>query len=335
MSKRAIVTGSSGFIGATLSSHLLNEGWEVLGIDSHSEYYSVELKELRRKLLTPDGNFHFHNLNLGKSTHFEDITRDFKPNSIFHLAAQAGVRIPNSEAHKYVESNLVGFSNVLQTAIVNEVPNFLYASSSSVYGDIAEIPYSESERNLHPNSFYGATKLSNEILTEAMTKGSRTKSRGMRFFTVYGPMGRPDMAYFRIVASLIAGSKFELFGDGRIERDFTFIDDCVQMISKLEKELRGRPEGFSDVVNIGGGNPVSMLKLIETTNEILGKTLNYEISSANPKDVAKTMADARYLEKLIGDKPMCDIRSGIEKTVEWAKHSVTPTQLTNWVNSSR
>lgn len=334
MSKRAIVTGSSGFIGATLSSHLLNEGWEVLGIDSHSEYYSVELKELRLKLLTPDANFHFHNLNLGSSSHFEDITRDFKPDSVFHLAAQAGVRIPNSESHKYVESNLVGFSNVLQTAIVNEVPNFLYASSSSVYGDIAQIPYTETDRNLHPNSFYGATKLSNEILAEAMTKGSKTKSRGMRFFTVYGPMGRPDMAYFRIIASLIAGSKFELFGDGRIERDFTFIDDCVQMIFKLEKELHGRPEGFSDVVNIGGGNPVSMLKLIETTNEILGKTLNYKISSPNPKDAAKTMADSSYLEQLIGEKPMCNIRSGMEKAVDWAKNSVSPTQLSNWVNSS-
>ena len=335
MNKRAIVTGSSGFIGATLTTHLLNEGWEVLGIDSHSEYYSVELKELRLGLLTPRSNFYFHNFNLGNNSYFEDITKNFKPDSIFHLAAQAGVRIPNTEVQKYVESNLVGFSKVLQAAIVNEVPNFLYASSSSVYGDIAQIPYSEGERNLRPNSFYGATKLSNEILAEAMTRGSRTKCRGMRFFTVYGPIGRPDMAYFRIIASLIAGSKFELFGDGRIERDFTFIDDCVQMISKLEKELNSRPEGFNDIVNIGGGNPVSMLKLIETTSEILGKTLEYKIVSPNPKDAAKTMADSSYLEKLIGDKPKCDLRSGIEKTVDWAKRSVTNTQLVNWVNSSR
>ena len=334
MSKRAIVTGSSGFIGATLTTHLLKEGWEVLGIDSHSEYYSVELKELRLSWLSRNSNFDFHNINLGNNSCFEEITRNFKPDSVFHLAAQAGVRIPNSEVQKYVESNLVGFSNVLQTVILNEVPNFLYASSSSVYGDIAQVPYSEAERNLRPNSFYGATKLSNEILAEAMTRGSRTKSRGMRFFTVYGPMGRPDMAYFRIIASIIAGSKFELFGDGKIERDFTFVDDCVHMISKLEKELNARPEGFNDIVNIGGGNPVSMLKLIETANEILGKTLDYKISSPNPKDAAKTMADSSYLEKLIGDKPMCDIRSGIEKTVAWAKHSVSPAQLVNWVNSS-
>lgn len=335
MNKKAIVTGSSGFIGAKLALKLLQDGWEVLGVDSHSDYYAVELKELRLSLLQSYKKFYFHNLDLCEGSEFQTITLKFNPDAIFHLAAQAGVRIPNSEVQKYVDSNLVGFSKVLQAAVVNEIPNFLYASSSSVYGDIAQIPYSETETNLQPNSFYGATKLSNEILTGAMTKGSRTKSRGMRFFTVYGPMGRPDMAYFRIVASLIAGSKFELFGDGRIERDFTFIDDCVQMISKLEKELQGRPEGFNDVVNIGGGNPVSMLKLIETTNEVLGKTLDYEVSSANPKDAAKTMADASYLEKLIGDKPMCDIRSGIEKTVEWAKHSVSPTQLTNWVNSSR
>jgi UDP-glucuronate 4-epimerase len=167
---------------------------------------------------------------------------------------------------KYVISNLQGFACVLQATVLNEVPNFLFASSSSVYGDKAKIPYSENELNLNTNSFYGATTLSNETLSRSLIPGSNTRARGMRFFTVYGPEGRPDMAYFRIVSSLLEGTEFELFGDGSIERDFTFIDDCTRMIQLLESDLQGKSVGYSDIVNIGGGHPISMNKLIEITS---------------------------------------------------------------------
>lgn len=335
MLMRAIVTGSSGFIGSALSEKLLDLGWEVIGIDSHSNYYSVSLKERRLANLKQKSNFNFLLLDLSNNGEFSNILKDLKPDAVFHLAAQAGVRIPTEQIEKYVSSNLVGFSNVLQACVSQEIPNLLFASSSSVYGDHAAIPYSEKEINLKPNSFYGGTKLANEILAGTLASSSKTKIRGMRFFTVYGPMGRPDMAYFRIISSLLAGTKFELYGNGTVERDFTFIDDCVNMISLLEAELRNRNEGFFDVVNIGGGHPTSMNSLISIAQNLLGIELEYEIGLPNEKDVYRTMADSKYLLNLVGDKPRTSLEAGIQMTIDWAKKSSSKQELISWVNSSR
>lgn len=331
---RAIVTGSSGFIGSALSERLLKSGWAVLGIDSHTDYYSTELKYRRLEKLRAHPNFEFIQLDVGDSTQMDKVIREFLPESIFHLAAQAGVRIPTVELQKYVRSNLIGFASTLQAAVINRVPNFLFASSSSVYGDIAKIPYSESELHLHPNSFYGATKLSNEILAKSLIPGSSTNARGMRFFTVYGPEGRPDMAYFRIISSLLEGPEFELFGDGSIERDFTFIDDCTKMIQLLEEELKVRTQGYFDIVNIGGGHPVSMNGLIEITSKRVGKPLSFKAGEANTKDAKRTMANAEYLISLVKEKPSTSIVEGIEKTVDWA-NSIKPGLLSRWVESSK
>lgn len=331
---RGIVTGSSGFIGAALTKKLLSAGWTILGIDSHTDYYSIALKELRNEELLRHSNFSFAQIDLVDANALEEIIKKFQPDTVFHLAAQAGVRIPVDGIHRYTESNLTGFSNMLQLSVKHLVPNFIYASSSSVYGDFAKLPYAETELKLTPSSFYGATKLSNEILTRPLVSGSKTRARGMRFFTVYGPMGRPDMAYFRIFSNLISGSKFELYGDGLVERDFTYIDDCVEMIKRLQSELTTRQPGFADVVNVGGGHPVSMRELIRLTTEELGMQLEIKQVDSNPNDAARTMADPTYLQELVGAKPETSLKSGLSKTIEWASKKVSPSQLLEWVNSS-
>lgn len=331
---RAIVTGSSGFIGSALSEQLLKSGWTVLGIDSHTDYYSTDLKLRRLEKLRAHRNFEFIQADVGDFPQVDRVIREFVPESIFHLAAQAGVRIPTIELQKYVGSNLLGFASTLQAAVLNKVPNFLFASSSSVYGDTAKIPYSESELHLDPNSFYGATKLSNEILAKSVIPGSSTNARGMRFFTVYGPEGRPDMAYFRIISSLLEGSEFELFGDGSIERDFTFIDDCIKMIQLLEEELKVKEQGYFDIVNIGGGHPVSINNLIDITSIRIGQPFSFKLGEANAKDAKRTMANAEYLVSLVKTKPSTSIIEGIEKTVDWA-NSIKPGLLSSWVESSK
>ena len=334
MNMRALVTGSSGFVGAVLSQKLLDLEWEVLGIDSENDYYSPMLKRIRRANLEKYPKFRFVNSDVSNLLDLSSLVENYQPRYIFHLAAQAGVRIPVSQQNRYVTSNLVGFSNILQIAIEQSIPNFLYASSSSVYGDDSKIPYSEKEGNLKPNSFYGATKLSNEILSASVAANSGIRIRGLRFFTVYGPKGRPDMAYLRIISSLANGSKFELFGDGSVERDFTFIDDCVEMMYSLGLELERHQNNYNDVVNIGGGYPLSMNRLIEISENLIGKKLSYISGPKNPKDVKKTMADPSYLIELIGKKPMTTLETGIKQTIEWATTDSISSNLRGWVESS-
>jgi UDP-glucuronate 4-epimerase len=230
---------------------------------------------------------------------------------------------------------LVGFSNILVSTIENKVPIFLYASSSSVYGDLAKVPYSELETNLRPTSFYGSTKLANELLTPTLVKNSATKARGLRFFTVYGPWGRPDMAYFRMIANVIAGTEFDFFGDGTIERDFTFIDDAVRSVINLMSELEEKSPGFSDVVNLGGGRPLSMNYLMEVVGSLTGKKVSFERFETNLNDARKTMSDASYIQNLIGSKPSTKLEDGISKTIEWASSKEISVNLDKWVKSVR
>ena len=199
-----LVTGAAGFIGSHLCHKLTTEGNAVIAIDNFSDYYDVNLKKLRvEKLLTPL-QLKVLSVDISDKNSIDELIVNSKPEVVINLAAQAGVRLPTDQIHKYVNSNLVGFSNVLQSTVSNKIPYFLYASSSSVYGDQAAIPYTESEQKLHPNSFYGATKLANELLTPTLIKNSATIVRGLRFFTVYGPWGRPDMAYFRMIANVVS-----------------------------------------------------------------------------------------------------------------------------------
>jgi UDP-glucuronate 4-epimerase len=328
-----LVTGAAGFIGSHLCQRLATEGNEIVAIDNFSDYYDVSLKKLRvENLLTPV-QVKVLSVDISDKNAIDELIVSSKPQVVINLAAQAGVRLPTDQIHKYVNSNLVGFSNVLQSTVSNKIPYFLYASSSSVYGDQAAIPYTESEQKLHPNSFYGATKLANELLTPTLIKNSSTIARGLRFFTVYGPWGRPDMAYFRMIANVVSGSEFNFFGDGSVERDFTYIDDAVNSVIELSKELDKRKPGYSDGVNLGGGRPLSMNYLLENINKISKAEVKFNRQSSNSNDAKKTMSDSSYIQSLIGSKPETKLEDGINKTYQWALQSEISAQLNNWVKS--
>ncbi len=328
-----LITGAAGFIGSYLCHKLVKEGNKVIAVDSYSNYYDVGLKYNRVKALLEPLNIDIINLDITDDIKFDNLVSISKPDVVINLAAQAGVRLPLKEIDKYVSSNLVGFSNVLRSTVNNKVPCFLYASSSSVYGDKAAIPYIESEQNLHPNSFYGATKLANELLTPTLIQNSSTAARGLRFFTVYGPWGRPDMAYFRMIANVISGAEFDFFGDGSVERDFTFIDDAVNSVMALTTELQKRKPGYSDVVNLGGGRPLSMNYLLQTVSSISKNEVKFNRLNSNSNDAKKTMSDSKYIESLIGSKPNTKLEDGIAKTIEWAMRENISSNLNNWVKS--
>lgn len=331
---RIVVTGAAGFIGSSVALAFAKEGHEVIGLDNYSSYYSVALKELRvNHFLSPVG-IECVKVDLGDYLNLRKKIKEFQPESIIHLAAQAGVRLPISQLNNYVDSNLIGYSNIAKIAVELEIPNFLYASSSSVYGNSADIPYSESEKKLNPSSYYGATKLFNEIATPTLIRNSNTRARGLRFFTVYGPWGRPDMAYFRMIANILTGSKFEFFGDGTIERDFTYVDDVSELVLQLHSELATRGAGENDVVNVGGGRPLSMNYLAETVAQMTGQELSALRLPGKKEDSVKTMADSQYLISLIGQKPETKLETGISKTVEWASITSIREQLKSWVASS-
>ena len=330
---RVLVTGAAGFIGSSVSASLTLAGHEVLGVDSYSDYYSVELKKFRVKEFLQNSGITFQEIDISNFDGLNQSVKEFRPDAVINLAAQAGVRLPLGDFNKYIQSNVIGFTNIARASLENGVENFLYASSSSVYGDKAAIPYQESESNLHPNSFYGSTKLANELLTPTLVKNSATVARGLRFFTVYGPWGRPDMAYFRMIANVIAGTDFNFFGDGSIERDFTFISDAVSSVINLTMELDSRKPGFSDVVNLGGGRPLSMNYLLETVGSLTGKKVEFERFETNKNDATKTMSDSNYIQELIGSKPSIKLEDGISKTIEWASSDEISKNLDKWVKS--
>ena len=328
-----LITGAAGFIGSFLCHKLAKEGNKIIAIDNFSSYYDLGLKNTRVKELIEPLKIDVITLDITDDLKFDNLVSKSKPDVVINLAAQAGVRLPVNETDKYVNSNLVGFSNVLRSTVNNKVPFFLYASSSSVYGDKAAIPYIESEQNLHPTSFYGATKLANELLTPTLIQNSSTAARGLRFFTVYGPWGRPDMAYFRMIANVISGAEFNFFGDGSVERDFTFIDDAVNSVMALTTELQKRKPGYSDVVNLGGGRPLSMNFLLQTVSSISKNEVKFNRLNSNSNDAKKTMSDSKYIESLIGSKPSTKLEDGIAKTIDWAMRKDISLNLNNWVKS--
>lgn len=329
-----LVTGAAGFIGAHLSQLLLEQEHEVVALDNFNRYYSSEFKRKRaREILGPLG-LSVQDLDLRMKDAVYQVIRKERPDVVVHLAGQPGVRTPLEQSHLYVESNLVAFCNILEACTANEIPNLLYASSSSVYGDSLQLPYSEANRNLAPVSIYGATKLAGEILAPSFVKGSKTKTRGMRFFTVYGPWGRPDMAYFRLINSGLNQVQFNKFGDGAIKRDFTYVSDITNMISKLSIELTRREGGFSDIVNIGGGNPHSLNDLIEAVEKILTVKISVDSQERNTNDSKITCADTNKLEELTGSKPQIDLETGLIETIKWAKSIIPASKLDEWIRST-
>jgi UDP-glucuronate 4-epimerase len=328
-----LVTGAAGFIGSHVSQALLLQGHQVVAVDSFNDYYSQDLKRARvSEILAP---FHLSvvKANLEYESEVIELLNQHSFDSIIHLAAQPGVRLPLYDYQKYVTSNLVAYANLLINCRIRQVPNFLYASSSSVYGNCPDELFSEFRSSPSPVSFYGGTKLSNEILAKTGNQLSSTRTRGLRFFTVYGPWGRPDMAYFRLIASLLDDYRFQMYGDGSILRDFTFVDDVVNAILKLDKNLATAPPGFSDIVNIGGGNPFSLIKMVETIEEILKVKINSSLKISDPNDVSRTCADPSYLTELIGKQPQTNLRDGLETAITWSMQSNIISNLKKWSES--
>ena len=329
-----LVTGASGFIGFHLTAQLISEGHEVLGVDNFNDYYAPELKLLRAKELSNRFQVNILDLDLYSKSLTANLVSEFQPDSIIHLAAQPGIRLPLSKSDYYIRNNIVAFSNIIESAVQNEVSNFLYASSSSVYGNSTQIPFSETEVGLKPISLYGSTKLCNEILAASYVANSHTRARGMRFFTVYGPWGRPDMAYLRLATSALTGSTFNLFGDGQVKRDFTYVGDIVEMISALNKELSTHSVGVSDVVNIGGGNPHSMSDLIRGIEEKIGKSIDIKYEHSNKSDTNFTCADTTLLRQLTGFAPEVNLSEGIDQVLNWATNPVVSSRLLEWTSST-
>lgn len=328
-----LVTGAAGFVGSHLAKLLHSSGEKVFALDNFNDYYAPDLKRLRVERVVPsevnvvDIDLSDHN----KLSHFLDIS---KPKTVYHMAAQAGVRVRIDETEKYVSSNLVGFTNILEQCVTKKIPSFLFASSSSVYGNSTNSPFVETDTAISPISFYGATKLSNEYMAKSLVRGSHTKARGLRFFTVYGPWGRPDMAYFRIANSLINQKVFKLFGDGGAIRDFTYIDDVTKATLELGKELNDRTQmGYFDIVNIGGGSPHSMKDLIRELEFVSKQELPLEYYEKIEKDVNLTTADPTYLKTLTGYIPQIALKGGVEKFFDWAKDVTISPKLDSWCNS--
>lgn len=331
---QVLLTGAAGFIGSATALELAERGHRVVAVDNFSPYYSGSLKERRVQTLLQHPLIEFKRCEITDTYEIRKIFEQEEISSVFHLAAQAGVRVPLSHWRDYSRDNLDAFSNVLISAAEFGVSNFLYASSSSVYGNATQKSFSESEVTPSPLSFYGATKLANEIIASTTSKATGIKTRGLRFFTVYGPWGRPDMVYFRMIASAITREPFEFFGDGSIERDFTYIEDVASMNCELLDELHTHDKAFTDVVNIGGGKPRSINQILEIVEAVSGVAVPFNRRESNKSDVSRTNADFGYLESLIDQHPSIPAEMGLAMAFEWASRADIRTSLSEWVKST-
>ena len=329
-----LVTGAAGFIGAHTARALKLAGEEIVAIDSFSNYYSTELKDLRvAGLLAPLG-VKVERCDLSDADLLKKTLVGKNISSIIHLAAQPGIRLPVERYGQYVSANIDAYLNVFTWGLKNGIDRITYASSSSVYGNYPKAPFSESFTDIKPISFYGATKLANESMAPAIIRKSNMKARGLRFFTVYGPWGRPDMAYFRIAANLISGKPFNLFGDGDALRDFSYVDDTVKAIIALHSELATRPAEFHDVVNTGGGIPRTLAEMINIAETQLGIELQSKKGAKHPSDVERTFADATYLHSLIGKVAPTPLEVGMSEVIKWAQDSNVSSLLPSWTETT-
>lgn len=331
---RVLVTGAAGFIGSHVLKSLLESQEEVIGLDNFSSYYSVEFKRLRLIGLGINESQTIRHCDLADFSQVQSVIQNVQPNYIIHLAAQAGVRLSMGNSDQYVSDNIIGFHNIVRSAIDNNVEGIIYASSSSVYGDAAPIPYSETSLILRPKSIYGVTKLTNELSAEIYSKSNQLRFRGLRFFTVYGPWGRPDMAYFRLAAAALGQGGFTLFGDGSIKRDFTYIDDVVANTLSLFKDMTKKSEGFNDVVNIGGGRPLDMSYLIELISKHSNSEIDIYRTLENQLDSRITVADNTYLKSILGDLKFTELEKGVENLMRWASLAQVRSNLDSWIRST-
>ena len=335
--KTVFVTGVAGFIGSNLANELIKRfnGVTVIGIDSITDYYDVSLKEERLKKLNDFPNFTFINGNIADKALIEKIFSEYKPNIVVNLAAQAGVRYSITNPDAYIESNLIGFYNILEACRHSDsIEHLVYASSSSVYGSNKKVPYSTDDKVDNPVSLYAATKKSNELMAHAYSKLYNIPSTGLRFFTVYGPAGRPDMAYFGFTNKLLKGEKIQIFNYGNSKRDFTYIDDIVEGVIRVMQHAPEKMNGEDGlpippymVYNIGNNQPENLLDFVTILQEelIKAKVLpeDYDFEShkelvpMQPGDVPVTYADTTPLERDFGFKPSTSLRDGLRAFAEW------------------
>lgn len=327
---KLLVTGAAGFIGARLIE-MYKDADEIVGIDNLNDYYDVSLKEERLKKLSNLDNFRFIKMDLADKQAIMDLFSEEKFDVVVNLGAQAGVRYSIENPYAYMDSNVMGLMNILEAARHNPVNHLIYASSSSVYGGNSKVPFSTEDNVDHPVSLYAATKKSSELMAHAYSNLYHIPTTGLRFFTVYGPMGRPDMAYYGFADKIVRGEPIQVFNNGDMMRDFTYIDDIVEGVIRLiPKAPVANPEwtekdGISSswapykVYNIGNNQPVRLMDFIETIEKHLGMKAEKEFLPMQQGDVKQTFADVSDLEKAIGFKPSTSLDEGIKKFVEWYK----------------
>ena len=316
-----LVTGSAGFIGFHVCQRLLSQGNVVVGIDNLNDYYDVGLKESRLKLLMAHANFRFRKLDVADRPAMADLFRQEVPTRVVHLAAQAGVRYSLQNPHAYVDSNLAGFVNILEGCRHGAVEHLVYASSSSVYGGNTKLPFSEQDSVDHPISLYAATKKANELMAHTYSHLFNVPTTGLRFFTVYGPWGRPDMALFLFTKAILEGRAIDVFNQGQMVRDFTFIDDIVEgVVRVLDKpaapavQAGGAPYR---VFNIGNNQPTPLMAYIEAIEKALGRVALKNYLPMQPGDVPATFADTDALKQWVGFKPSTSVELGVQRFVDW------------------
>jgi len=327
---KTLITGAAGFIGFHLAKFMLERGHFVVGLDNLNSYYDPNLKEDRLDVLRAYGNFVFYRADLKEKPIVDEIFAACKPEYVVNLAAQAGVRYSLENPYAYVDSNLVGFVNVLEACRSYPVRHLLFASSSSVYGGNKTVPFSTEHNTDHPVSLYAATKKANELMAHTYAHLYGIPSTGVRLFTVYGPWGRPDMAYFSFTRDILAGMPIKVFNHGRMSRDFTYIDDVVKALYRLiglvpkpnpdwNEKAGPISESFAPykIYNLGNNSPVELARFIAVLENCLGKEAQKIYLDMQPGDVIMTYADVTDLEKAIGFKPETPIEEGLAKFVEW------------------
>ena len=329
---KILVTGAAGFIGSSLSKRLLERGDEVVGIDNLNDYYDVTLKEDRLVGLNPYENFRFIRIDVADQPGTDQLFSEIKPQRVVHLAAQAGVRYSLVNPRAYINSNVVGFTNILEGCRHHAVEHLVYASSSSVYGANTKMPFSVHDNVDHPLSLYGATKKANELMAHTYSHLYGLPTTGLRLFTVYGPWGRPDMSLFLFTRNILEGKPIDVFNHGNHRRDFTYIDDVVEGIVRVVDNLATANDHWSGdrpdpgtsrapfrLYNIGNHNPVDLLHYIELLESCLGKEAIKNMLPMQPGDVEETYADVDDLVRDIDYKPTTSIETGIVNFVDWYK----------------
>ena len=333
MKEKVLITGGAGFIGFHLIKRLINDGIEVVAIDNLNSYYSVKLKNARlEELYKLEGNFRFHSGDIEDYNFLEEIFQKYQPKIVVNLAAQAGVRYSKDNPSIFLKSNIVGFGNLLEISRKNKIKHLVYASSSSVYGGNYQLPYAEKSNVDHPVSIYAASKKSNELMAHAYSHLYSLPSTGLRFFTVYGPWGRPDMSYFLFTKSIIEEKPIDVFNHGNMKRDFTYIDDIIESLIRVMKKIptpnnnfdRTNPDISSSwaphrIFNIGNSHAVQLKDFIEIIEEIIGKKAIKKLLPMPKGDVESTLANTELLEKYINFKPNTSLRYGINKFYIWYK----------------